>query len=174
MPCRSPVEVCSRCERKGWDWCATCNASVPAQPSPAPSGLTVHAMPTFETQMPGGLDISLQTFRELQALQTREIEPEDYDLLLLLSAKADTLSETEFRRVSTRVSRLHNATGDNDLCAVCLEEMKPGNDLTMLACDGRHVFHSACVSEWLLTASRCCPVDKQDLKIARAEPISIE
>ena len=55
----------------------------------------------------------------------------------------------------------HSATGES--CAVCLCAMSPGEELCRLSCKGRHTFHSHCIGEWLRTASRCCPVDQQDL-----------
>jgi hypothetical protein len=173
MMCTVFVEPCARCERKGWNWCASCNAKTPTPPAPPPSR---HAMPTFDAEVPCDLAISLQTFRDLQALQTREIEPEDYDLLMLLSeAKAhqSLLEEEELRRVCNRTIRRHNDGTNDDPCAICLGVMRPGEELTSLACAGRHTFHSGCISEWLLM-SRCCPVDKQDLKRIATESVGLD
>ena len=114
---------------------------------------------------PACAGISLQTFRELQLLQLREIGPEDYDLLMLLNAKPSTkvLTEPELRQVTD----FFCAPCDTDTsCAVCLNDMQAGEELCRLACTGRHVFHSNCIGEWLRTASRCCPVDQHDLSTA--------
>jgi len=88
--------------------------------------------------------------------------PEDYDLLMLLSAKTTTkvLDEYQLSRVTKNYFANH-VTGDE--CAVCLSVMNEGEELCQLACRGRHIFHAQCIGEWLRTASRCCPVDQQDL-----------
>jgi hypothetical protein len=98
----------------------------------------------------------LETFRELQLLQTREITADDYDLLMLLHAKPNTkvLDQQQLSRVSTTFRAV---VGLNDDCAVCLGSMNAGETLCRLACNGRHVFHHACISEWLTTASRVAP-----------------
>mgnify|MGYP006110015191 CR=1 FL=1 len=65
-----------------------------------------------------------------------------------------------------KVTETFKATDDftsADTCTVCLCAMSPGEELCRLACQGRHTFHSHCIGEWLRTASRCCPVDQQDL-----------
>ena len=125
----------------------------------------MHAQPTFDAPTSGvseDLGLNLAEFRELQLLQLREIEPEDYDLLMRLSAKATTkcLGEAQLGRVTHSFRAARDAT---DACAVCLGAMGAGEELCQLACRGGHVFHQHCIHEWLRTASRCCPVDQQDL-----------
>mmetsp|Transcript_17295 Transcript_17295/g.54106 ORF Transcript_17295/g.54106 Transcript_17295/m.54106 type:complete len:139 (+) Transcript_17295:1-417(+) len=46
-------------------------------------------------------------------------------------------------------------------CELCLEEYQDGEELMRLPC--LHVFHSACVTPWLLSKSSCCPVCQTDL-----------
>ena len=48
-------------------------------------------------------------------------------------------------------------------CAVCLCGMDAGQSVQRLKCAGKHVFHARCISEWLSTRSRCCPIDQEDL-----------
>ena len=129
--------------------------------TPSPS----REQPTFSTPSAAvteDLGVSLHIFRELQLLQTREIGPEDYDLLMLLHAKSS-------RRVLDEAT-LHAVTEDvcggdqgGAACPICLSQMSSGDRCCRLACQGRHVFHRDCLSEWLRTASCCCPVDQQDL-----------
>ena len=104
----------------------------------------------------------MTTFRELRLLQTREIGPDDYDLLMRLGRKSTTkvLGEQQLAAIST-VFRASAPAGET--CAVCLCAMAEGEELCQLACQGGHTFHRHCISEWLRTASRCCPVDQQDL-----------
>ena len=51
----------------------------------------------------------------------------------------------------------------SEACAVCLCAMSPGEEVSRLKCKGQHTYHAHCISEWLSTSSRCCPVDKEDL-----------
>lgn len=42
-------------------------------------------------------------------------------------------------------------------CAVCLEDVKPGQTARMFSCN--HVFHTACADAWLLQSRKnCCPL----------------
>ena len=137
----------------------------PPPPPPPPSDLSIHAQPTFCPPTEGvsdDLGISLNTFRELQLLQTREIGPEDYDLLMLLHARPNTKTLDEHTLCAVTEHFRASATHESS-CPVCLGAMTEGEELCRLACEGRHVFHAHCITEWLRTASRCCPVDQQDL-----------
>ena len=67
------------------------------------------------------LGISLDDFRLLQEMQTREITPEDYELLMLLHSKSatQTLTQTALAQVTQvfRSDRMHA-----DACAICLAD----------------------------------------------------
>ena len=112
------------------------------------------------------LGISLATFRQLRALQAREILPEDYDLLMRLHAKPATkvLDDATLGKVSKNFMAGSDFTAlPGASCAICLCAMSEGEELTSLKCNSEHTFHSHCIREWMLTASSCCPMDKQDL-----------
>ena len=50
----------------------------------------------------------------------------------------------------SHVSKTFIATADSgQQCAICLCSMSAGEKLTMLACEGKHVFHSHCIRDWL-------------------------
>jgi len=154
------------CEQTTHNWCDSCVKPPPLPPPPPllPS-VSMHAQPTFDVPsaaVSSELGLSLCDFRELQLLQTREIGPEDYDLLMMLSAKANTkvLDNVQLSRAYTPFQSEEEHAAP---CAICLEPMPKGGQLARLCCDGGHVFHSGCIREWLTTASTCCPVDKQDL-----------
>jgi len=134
-----------------------------------PSELSVHAQPTFAAPTTGTLDdlgISLDVFRELRLLQMREITADDYDLLMLLHSKPSTkvLDESRLSQV-TETFFANEAWHSVGECTVCLDPMSPGDELCRLACNGRHIFHRECICEWLRSASRCCPIDQQDLSL---------
>ena len=132
--------------------------AVPSEP-PSP--------PTNDQETCADLGISISTFRKLKGLQSRDITPEDYDLLIRLHTKPTTRVLDDNQREKVCVT-FHAPTGyvpptGTHSCAVCLCALAAGEELTQLTCEGKHVFHAHCIREWLETASRCCPVDKQDL-----------
>jgi hypothetical protein len=52
---------------------------------------------------------------------------------------------------------------DRDSCAICLEELKVGEEISRLSCN--HVFHPNCVMEWLTMPQRKrCPVCRAPTK----------
>ena len=53
-----------------------------------------------------------------------------------------------------------------DECAICLGTMGVKDTLSRLSCQGRHVFHHDCISDWLSNSSTQCPIDQQDLSKA--------
>ena len=40
-------------------------------------------------------------------------------------------------------------------CVICLEEMKTGEDLTIIGCS--HIYHSKCIQNWI-KKKRICPL----------------
>mmetsp|Transcript_44946 Transcript_44946/g.92963 ORF Transcript_44946/g.92963 Transcript_44946/m.92963 type:complete len:243 (+) Transcript_44946:63-791(+) len=59
------------------------------------------------------------------------------------------------------VESLHcrSATGCEDDCAICLGELKVGDEVIELPCG--HVYHRECVGTWLTKCSKCCPLCMQ-------------
>lgn len=68
----------------------------------------------------------------------------------------------------------------DNACIVCLEEMRK-NDMTKLLTCG-HLFHSACITEWLVCHKAVCPLcrydystlhkDQKDLESATSQPLT--
>ena len=104
----------------------------------------------------------------LLELQTRDITPEDYDLLLELDSKvkAKTVEANKVAAIPDRKISVSSDSGSSDrddgkprpTCVICLEEMVNCMSKT-LPCG--HAFHSKCISRWLTENSRFCPVDQQ-------------
>ena len=47
-------------------------------------------------------------------------------------------------------------------CIVCYADFKDEDQLSELACDDRHIFHTECIQKWLETDLRC-PICKKDV-----------
>lgn len=86
---------------------------------------------------------------------TRELTPEDYELLLLLDEgvkKAPTLS-------SGAAAALPRASGSiwvGEECRICLCALEEGEDVRALPC--QHWYHGPCVERWLTGSRSACPV----------------
>ncbi|CAM9647280.1 unnamed protein product [Chrysoparadoxa australica] len=53
----------------------------------------------------------------------------------------------------------------DDLCPICLTEMKRGEEMTMTHCAGKHCYHRACFLIWV-TNHHTCPLCSEDLNKA--------
>jgi len=176
--------TCTVCDRRVWResltssaLCIACGkhdckelaAMAPPPPPLPPPPPSVHSQPTFSTPSDNQVDdlgLSLSQFREIQLLQAREITEDDYDLLMLLHSKPNTKVLSDDQICAACVG--FQATGAAPLgdCTICLGSMSTSEALCRLTCKGGHVFHRHCVTEWLRTASRCCPICQQDLSTA--------
>ena len=45
-----------------------------------------------------------------------------------------------------------------ETCPICIVDFDDGDDVRVLPCEGKHVFHQACVDPWLLELSSSCPI----------------
>lgn len=88
-------------------------------------------------------------FRELAA-RMLEREP-----LGMSASEVKAMPELVFRTGASESSGL-------ETCAICLEDYEEEETLRLLPC--RHGFHAACIDQWLMTRSPCCPVCKRDCK----------
>lgn len=58
---------------------------------------------------------------------------------------------------STQEDPLPEAIG-RETCPICIVDFEDGDDVRVLPCEGKHVFHQACVDPWLLELSSSCPI----------------
>jgi len=88
---------------------------------------------------------------------SRELTPEDYELLLLLD---DGLKKT--RTLSAAAAQaLPQAAADSgwmgEECRICLCQLDLDDDVRALPRCNHH-FHAACAERWLTTSKASCPL----------------
>jgi Ring finger domain len=101
----------------------------------------------------------------MRELMTRELTPEDYELLLGLDAAVECkhLSEADLAEFNTRIHAASDcADGDAVDCRVCLCEFEDEEEKMTLPCG--HEFHKVCVTQWLTTQSTQCPIDNLEVR----------
>ena len=57
-----------------------------------------------------------------------------------------------------------------ETCPICIVDFEEGDDVRVLPCEGKHVFHQACVDPWLLELSSSCPICRHGKKIPHHPP----
>jgi len=145
--------------------CNTCKRECSRTSKPGvPSGLRCEAGP--DASVLADLGVGNETFRQLQDLEDREIDPNDYDVLMRLARKPSTKTLDLTSLASVCKTFIAEAEQDLDSCTICLCALSAGEELIRVGCDARHVFHSQCIAEWLTKSSTCCPIDQQDLSAA--------
>ena len=96
-----------------------------------------------------------QRYRMLvRQLQTRELTPEDYDLLLTLDefvAKKNVLSAE-----AARGALVERPAEAGEECAMCLETFEEAAPTAALPCCSRP-FHRKCITSWLTEGKSACP-----------------
>lgn len=100
-------------------------------------------------------------------LQTRDITPEDYDLLLILDETVEkkTVDKGVLESIPT-ISWVSPPLDDEEegpSCCICMCEFEEGNMVSTLpAC--KHEFHKDCIEKWLSSNSTTCPLDGMSVK----------
>jgi Ring finger domain len=51
-----------------------------------------------------------------------------------------------------------------ETCPICIVDFENGDDVRVLPCEGKHVFHQACVDPWLLELSSSCPICRHGIR----------
>jgi len=94
------------------------------------------------------------TAGEVSDLLTRDIGPEDYDLLLLLdkSVPKPTASAESIEGLPA-VPKEEFMGGE---CSICLSRFEADDSVASLPC--QHRFHRGCVAKWLSECHRKCPL----------------
>lgn len=93
---------------------------------------------------------------EIRILQSRELTPEDYELLMRLDEgikPPGCMAVTEAAAL-LRLEPVHVNSGTE--CAICLGELGAGEVLACLPCE--HAFHETCITKWLTERRAACPM----------------
>ncbi|CAD7925276.1 unnamed protein product [Amoebophrya sp. A120] len=98
----------------------------------------------------------------LLELMYRDITPEDYDTLLELDEA--NAKKTAERSALDRLPCVTDFSGYSEeqlTCGVCYmrvdEDQEEVERIFQMPCRGRHIFHEACVTKWLLEVKAACP-----------------
>jgi len=100
------------------------------------------------------------TAAQIQELMSRDITPEDYELLLLLDdgvKKAKTFDP----EVAAALPKATGSSWHDTECRICLCALEEDEDIRMLP-DCGHCFHAPCAQRWLTSSKATCPLCGQE------------
>lgn len=91
----------------------------------------------------------------LKDLQTRDLTPEDYELLLRLDEQVSkkTIHQNKVESFETLVIQEE----EEGSCSICMCEYEKDEIIRVLPC--KHKFHKECIDHWLTNNSTKCPLD---------------
>merc|ERR1712167_15636 len=106
-----------------------------------------------------GSALSAEQYRAIMRdLQSRDITPEDYELLLRLDETVPKKNVLTKEAASAMLKQLiQEARADEALeCSICVEQYEAGEQVATLCCG--HNYHPACIHNWLTTGKATCPM----------------
>lgn len=96
------------------------------------------------------------TQAQIRELMSRDLTPEDYELLLLLDEgikKAKTLNP----EAAAALPRAPGTDWVGEECTICLCALEEDEDVRMMPACG-HKFHAPCAERWLTSSKATCPL----------------
>jgi hypothetical protein len=99
---------------------------------------------------------------EVFDLLSRDITPEDYDLLLRLDKAVAPKTVSADGVEALPVVTAEEFMGGN--CAVCMCSFEASDTVSGLPC--RHHFHKSCIAKWLSECRKTCPLCGEDVEKA--------
>lgn len=96
------------------------------------------------------------SMQQILEMATRELTPEDYEMLLQLDTQVEkkTLSKKEVCKFKQCTLSCDGPA--DEPCVVCFNNFLKGEKQTELPCS--HKYHSDCIEEWLTKAGTTCPL----------------
>ena len=104
---------------------------------------------------------------QLSDLLFRDITPEDYDTLLQLDSQP--FGQVSFANTPALPS-VSAADTEQVICMICLATYEDTERVTRLPCD--HVFHIACIAQWLSLCKRNCPLCSREIGLPSCTAVS--
>lgn len=92
---------------------------------------------------------------------TRDITPEDYELLLLLDEGVVKKAKTLSPDTAALLPRATGVAWVDQECSICLCALEADEDIRMLPACG-HFFHAPCAQRWLTSEKATCPLCGQE------------
>lgn len=122
------------------------------QREPASNAETERAQALASTSSGGSTDAEAGAGRVEEVPQN-----EDDDLAGLPPARPRAGPSIATTASSAQEDPLPESIG-RETCPICIVDFEEGDDVRVLPCEGKHVFHQACVDPWLLELSSSCPI----------------
>jgi hypothetical protein len=106
------------------------------------------------------------TQRQINEIMTRELTPEDYELLLMLDDEVSkpqtrlcSAAQVErFPLITLPVERAKTEGNDEPFeCGACLCPFEGSDTVRQLPCCPRALFHPECIAQWLIETKNTCP-----------------
>lgn len=97
------------------------------------------------------------TRRQIQDLMTRDLTPEDYELLCLLDEAVPKRGVLSASAAAALPRAEPGGRWCGEDCGVCLCGLEPDEDVRILCACG-HCFHGPCIEHWLTTSKASCPL----------------
>jgi len=113
-----------------------------------------------------------------------------YILFHIKMARDQIIQETAYNRKLDRLPKVRsfidqqskpytpseNGEDLNDLCAICIENFQlTDNEIIVLNCGGKHMFHTNCLKHWAITNDICpmCrePIMLEEQNVIRINPV---
>jgi len=101
------------------------------------------------------------TAAQIHQLMTRDLTPEDYELLLLLDEGVVKKAKTLSPETVAALPRASGSSWVNEACSICLCALEEDEDVRMLPTCG-HLFHAPCAHRWLTSEKAFCPLCGQE------------
>mmetsp|Transcript_26507 Transcript_26507/g.68401 ORF Transcript_26507/g.68401 Transcript_26507/m.68401 type:complete len:157 (-) Transcript_26507:257-727(-) len=95
------------------------------------------------------------TRHQVRILETRELTPEDHELLLMLDSRLDKKRVLAQNELSSALADAPGARRQQ--CPICLEKIESRFSASKLRKCG-HAFHKKCITHWLTTGRDVCPL----------------
>ena len=114
----------------------------------------------------GFRDMTFATNRALRMLLEADVAADDETAAERSQSSAASVSveALQFRRPTS--------TESETMCAICYEglESAGGGRVVTMPCDASHVFHEACIKQWLLRHDDSCPLCRRHLPVWLGRP----